>query len=87
MITPILLLPYKTSDYLLTAADQAAYLNEALATEDPQLWALAFQNLREVDQQWETLSSQSHDMQAFLADEALQELHDRRTEEIDGDLL
>jgi DNA-binding phage protein len=30
--------PYKTSDYLLTAEDKAAYLNEALATEDPQLW-------------------------------------------------
>jgi hypothetical protein len=41
--------PYKTSDYLRTAAEKAAYLNEALATEDPQLWLLALNNLQEAD--------------------------------------
>jgi len=40
---------YKTSDYLRTAAEKAAYLNEALATEDPQLWMLALKNLQEAD--------------------------------------
>lgn len=41
--------PYKTSDYLRTAAEKAAYLNAALATEDPQLWMLALKNLQEAD--------------------------------------
>jgi hypothetical protein len=39
------------------------------------------------DQQWETLFSQSQDILALLADEALKDLHEGRTEEIDWDQL
>jgi hypothetical protein len=41
----------------------------------------------EADRQWETLFSQSQDVLALLADEALKELHEGRTEEIDWDQL
>jgi len=36
---------YKTSDYLTSAADIAAYLNEVLEEDDPKLLMLALRNV------------------------------------------
>lgn len=40
--------PYKTSDYLKTPEDIAAYLNEVLEEDDPKLLMLALRDIADV---------------------------------------